>query len=131
MTNEGVQEALKHSHSSIIYDAGFVIPFSHITLENIQDIIRTVCIFTTILPIKGELDQLIEGLKLFGILGLIRSHGSLMKPLFIYKKNRLTAAEFKNFSRLKYSTLPQSQVERRGTEYWNHFLSELEDGLIG
>jgi len=109
-----------------------VIPISHIKLENVANIIRTVCVYATIIPVKGELDQLMEGLKLYDILGLIRSHGNLMKPLFVYKKNRLTAAEFKHFSNLKYSSaFSPSQIERNTTEYWNRFLSKLEDGLIG
>ena len=40
---------------------------TYVKVENVPEIVCALCVYTTILPIKGELDQLAEGLKLFQI----------------------------------------------------------------
>ena len=126
-TNEEIQKVLLHEKSSMIYDAGFKILMTHIKLEHIQEIIRAIIVFTTVLPIKGELDQLAKGLNLYDILSLIKSNGEIMKPLFIHGNKRITAEKI---CYLKYSPTNSSQ-ERKTAEYWNQFLEDLEHGLIG
>ena len=39
-----------------------------------QDIVRAVCLQTTLLNVKAELDQMAEGLKLFNVISLLRQH---------------------------------------------------------
>ncbi len=108
-------------------------PFTHIKVENVPQIVHAICVYATILPIKGELDQLAEGLKLFKILSLIKSHGETMRSLFIHNTKRLSAVQFKEFCDLKYSASDSVQfaMEQKTTEYWERFLSDLENGLIG
>ena len=60
--------------SEIIFDSGFTVPVTQVSLENVQDIVRAVCLQTTLLNMKAELDQMAEGLKLFNVISLLRQH---------------------------------------------------------
>ena len=50
--------------SDIIIDSGFTTPASSITLDHLEIIMRAICLYATLLPVKAELDQLAEGLEL-------------------------------------------------------------------
>ena len=52
-------------------------------MNDIPDIVKAVCLHTTVLSMKAELDQIAEGLEIFDIINLVRDHPSLMQPLFV------------------------------------------------
>ena len=82
-SDEELRQLLTSENSDIVYDSGFATPVSTIHTDNIPDIVKAVCLHTTVLSVKAELDQVAEGLQLFGILNLIRDHPLVMQSLFV------------------------------------------------
>lgn len=70
--------------SEIIFDSGFSVPVTQASLENVPDIVKAVCLQTTLLNVKAELDQMVEGLKLFDVISLLRQHPLKFKSLFVF-----------------------------------------------
>ena len=66
-----LQQLLLGDNSDIFYESGFATPISRVTMEDVPVIVKAVCLHTTVLAVKAQLDQLAEGLQLFGVLSLI------------------------------------------------------------
>ena len=120
--------------SEIIFDSGFTVPVTQVSLENVQDIVRAVCLQSTLLNVKAELDQTAEGLKLFNVISLLRQHPQKFKSLFVFDVDSvLTADQMVTLFDVAYS--PQGSTKRVSEEatymHWNEFLHDLAHGLVG
>lgn len=104
-------------------------------MNDIPDIVKAVCLHTTVLSLKAELDQIAEGLELFSIINLVRDHPSLMQPLFVLNPvdAQLTVDRITPLFDITYS--PQGSTKRVTEEatfmHWNEFLHDLSNGQIG
>ena len=117
-----------------VFECGFTVPVSRVTLENIPTLIKAISIHSTIVPIKAELDQLSEGLKLFRVLDTVRKWPQEMKELFTYNSNtKLTAQDMIRLFDIEFSLTGSSsrQLEEATVIHWNEFLQEVENGLAG
>ena len=120
--------------SEIIFDSGFTVPVTQVSLENVQDIVRAVCLQSTLLNVKAELDQMAEGLKLLNVISLLRQHPQKFKSLFVFDVDSvLTADQMVTLFDVAYS--PQGSTKRVSEEatymHWNEFLHDLAHGLVG
>ena len=130
-----MRQLLTSESSDIVYDSGFATPVSSVHTDNIPDIVKAVCLHTTVLSVKAELDQMAEGLELFGILNLVRDHPSVMQSLFVFNPHdaQLTVDQMGALFDTTYS--PQGSTKRVIEEaafmHWDEFLHDLGNGLIG
>ena len=104
------------------------------SLENVPDIVRAVCLQTTLLNMKAELDQMAEGLKLFNVISLLRQHPLKFKSFFIFDVDSvLTVDQMVALFDVAYS--PQGSSKRVSEEatfmHWHEFLHDLAHGLVG
>ena len=98
------------------------------SLENVPDIVRAVCLQTTLLNMKAELDQMAEGLKLFNVISLLRQHPLKFKSFFIFDVDSvLTVDQMVALFDVAYS--PQGSSKRVSEEatfmHWDEFLHDL------
>lgn len=121
--------------SEIIFDSGFSVPVTQASLENVPDIVKAVCLQTTLLNVKAELDQMVEGLKLFDVISLLRQHPLKFKSLFVFDPvdSVLTVDQMVALFDVVYS--PQGSSKRVSEEatfmHWDEFLHDLAHGLVG
>lgn len=115
--------------------SGFSTPVSRVTLDDVPVITKAVFLHETVLSVKSEIDQLAEGLDLFGIRQLIKAHPSLMKPLFVYDSQnvKLTVDKMSSLFQVVYSPHGTSNriLEEATFLHWHDFLNDLANGLIG
>ena len=74
-----LREFITNGKCAVVYDGGFSLPITKVGIQDIPVIVRTVTLHSTLMPIKSELDQLIQGLEIRGILPLIRKYSHIMK----------------------------------------------------
>lgn len=73
-------------------DAGYTKPLSSITLDDKGEIMRTLMLHFTLFRSKAVLDQLKEGLKALGVLGVMSKYSELLEPLFLAKRLKQLSA---------------------------------------
>ena len=56
---------------------------SALSLQDRDDIVSVVTTYHTIVKVKAEVDQFLDGLQSLGVHDYIKSHPDLMKPLFV------------------------------------------------
>ena len=105
-----------------------------VNLDDVEIIIKAVCLYATLLLVKAELDQLAEGLELFGILKLVWERPLSIRPLFVHDQDVDLTAEWvlELFSDIQYSkTGPTKQLSEETTcLFWHGFINDLANGLI-
>ena len=72
---------------------GFTKPIATMTIHDVELLVECVTLHSTILVVKAELDQVIEGLAESGVLEMLRSHPHLFKGLFVDKHQPLSASK--------------------------------------
>ena len=68
----------------IIFDSRFAVPVTQVSLDNVPDIVKAVCLQSTLPNMKAELDQMAEVHKLFDVISLLRQHPLKFKSLFVF-----------------------------------------------
>ena len=112
---EQLRRLLMEDSSEIIFDSGFTVPVTQVSLENVQDIVRAVCLQSTLLNMKAELDQMAEGLRLFNVISLLRQHPQKLKSLFVFDVDSvLTVDQMVALFDVAYS--PQRSTKRVSEE---------------
>ena len=87
------------------------------------------CLHYTILAIKAELDQLVNGLQTLGVLTLLRDHPNTMHSLFVYSEARpMTAGDLFDMFPPHLSAAGSNSMEREEDQLmkWLHFLEYVE-----
>ena len=74
-----------------LIDCGVTKPVAKLGLQDVNAVIRTVALHTTILRVKAELDQFACGLKEAGMLDFIRAYPEFFRPMFVNQHEELTA----------------------------------------
>ena len=69
-----LRNLLAEDRFDIVFDSGFAVPVSRVTLEHIPMLIKAICIHSAVVLIKAELDQLSEGLKVFHLIDIVRKY---------------------------------------------------------
>ena len=66
-----------------IFECGYMAAVTKVKVSDVACIIRTVALNLTAVGVKSELDQLSEGLQLFQVHELLKSHPKKCQSLFI------------------------------------------------
>ena len=111
-----LREFITDDKCAVVYDSGFSLPITEVTIQDIPTIVRTVTLHSTVMPIKSELDQLTKGLEICGILPLIRKYPRVMKELFMYDADKKTVELMMAIFDVKYSEQGSSR-RVGGTNY--------------
>ena len=85
------------------------------------------------MSIKSESDQLTQGLKICGILPLIRKYPHVMKELFVYDADdKITVELMVAIFDVKYSEQGSSrrELEKRTIQFWNEFIIDVGSSAI-
>ena len=118
---------------SVVFDCGFATPVNKVTVKDVTLITKAVSLHATVFLVKAELDQLADGLELFGIVGLMRKHPNKMKPLFVYDPmDKPTAELMIALFDVHFSPPGTSKrvTEETAILYWNELLQDMANGLI-
>lgn len=91
-SNTAVREAAMGALDMFIA-CGFTLPIPTMTLRDVPLLIECVTLHATILIVKAELDQIIEGLTKAGVLETIRGYPQLFQKMFVDDAQPLTASE--------------------------------------
>lgn len=124
---------IRLSDCDIVYDSGFAVPVTCVTLADVPAITTAVVLHTTLLPVKAELDQLAEGLHLFGVLSLLRQYPVVMQPLFMQQDSQLTITQMVGSLDIEYSPHSTSKrvLEEATFMHFDEFINDIGNGMIG
>ena len=128
-----LREFISDDKCAVVYDSGFSLPITKVTIEDIPTIVRAVTLHSTLMPIKSELDQLTKGLEICGILPLIRKYPHVMKELFVYDADdKITVELMVAIFDVKYSEQGSSrrELEERTIQFWNEFIIDVGSSAI-
>ena len=75
----------------LLVSCGFTKPLATLTKRDVPRLMEAVSLHTTVLVVKGELDQLILGLEDSGVLHALRTYSDMLRPLFVYEYSPLSA----------------------------------------
>ena len=128
-----LREFITDDKCAVVYDSGFSLPITKVSIQDIPVIVRAVTLHSTLMPIKSELDQLIQGLEICGILPLIRKYPRVMKQLFVYNPDdKITVELMVAMFDVKYSEQGTSrrELEERTIQFWNEFLIDVGSSAI-
>lgn len=64
-------------------ETGYRKALARISLEDREEIVLILRQFYTLVRVKPELDQFIDGLKTLELLDMVREHPQLLRPLFV------------------------------------------------
>ena len=71
---------------------GITVPSQSLKFKDLADIIRSFCLHFVLYCAKSELDQIKEGITIFGLQRLMQSHSAQFLPLFLgSSRTKLTA----------------------------------------
>ena len=76
-----LKELLEEEDYLFRFDIGITQPSSTITVQNIDHILKLIANHYLISSVKAELDQLLDGMGVLGVIDLIRSNPKKMKQL--------------------------------------------------
>ena len=128
-----LRQFISDDKCAVVYDSGFSLPITKVTIEDIPTIVRAVTLHSTLMPIKSELDQLTKGLEICGILPLIRKYPHVMKELFVYDADdKITVELMVAIFDVKYSEQGSSrrELEERTIQFWNEFIIDVGSSAI-
>ena len=77
----------------MLLSCGFNKPIPLLTPRDVPKMVECVCLHSTILVIKAELDHILQGLNDVGVLESLRASPGLFKSLFVYEPHALTSRE--------------------------------------
>ena len=77
-------------HANEIEQVGYIIPKYRV--KDREHLCSSIKLYHVILKCKAEMDQLIDGMKTFGLLSEICRNESIFKPLFVASKHKCLSA---------------------------------------
>lgn len=75
----------------VLLECGYTKPLSTLKAIDVTQLIKNVTLHSTILKIKSELDQFIDGLNEAGVLHSIRQYSDFFRPLFVSSGTAISA----------------------------------------
>ena len=75
----------------VLLECGYAKPLSKLKAIDVPQLIKNATLHSTILKIKSELDQFIDGLNEAGILHSIRQYPDFFRPLFVSSGTAISA----------------------------------------
>lgn len=105
-----------------------------IELSDHHDIVNAFAMHYSIISVKAELDQMVQGLEAYGVYKLIQGNRQLMRQLFVHFKP-LTFTADKLFDMFPAKFSPEGSIARDAEEAalmnWVNYTQEIEGNFIG
>ncbi len=105
-----------------LYEVGITNVLSR--LEDRKQIVQSTATYFTVVKVKAQIDQIMDGWKCLGIDELIKSYPSKMHQLLVSRPEPLTSDTL--FDQFQSNLSPLGSNRREDEEqmivYWNHFL---------
>ena len=103
-------------------------PHSKISLSDVPDIVRSVCMEFVVIRSTHEMAQFQEGMDTLLVGSLIKLHHSLLKQLFTYSSHQVTAQDLIYLLVPAYSSRGSNAREEEEAIMlnWNDYLQDLE-----
>ena len=97
-----------------------------VTIENKASLVQRLIDEEVVIKRERNLKAFRKGLETLGLLHLLTSYPSLMKPYFVMECNPLTPAKF--FSLVKYC-FPKTDIETQALDFFKEFVTALHGML--
>ena len=115
-----------------MFETSFSVPVSKLTLDHVPTLKKA---HACIVPIKAELDQMVEGMKLFSIIDVVRKVPHPFKELFVptTSNSSLSAAMMLELFNVELSIVGSNNRENEESAvcHWNEFLMDVQNGMAG
>ncbi len=128
-TVDEVRKLLDGDKMAFRFSIGVSMPSSSVTLNNREAIIRSVATHYSVLSVKAELDQFLDGFKAMGVLDLFRSKPNQMRPLLISEPHvNLTSDYMINLFKPSLSPLGSNprEAEDASVLNWINYIQMIE-----
>ena len=115
------------------YEIGIAQPSGTLQLSDLDRIVETSATHYSIVSVKAELDQIIDGLTTLEVLDLIVHNPNGMEALFVYSiPPPLTADKMVDMFQPRFSPTGANrrEVEEAVVMQWIHYLQLIESRLI-
>ena len=81
------------ANTSLLLDTGFRKPLCLLTMSNQKIISSTMRLYFTLINVKAETAQIMDGLKTLGVLQLVKRFPDIMKPVLVKQSIKLHKGE--------------------------------------
>jgi len=128
-----IKELLDSDDYSFRFDVGCSFPTSNIGLINCDQIVSSLASYYTVVRVKAQIDQMVEGLGVLGVLDLLRSNPQSAKQLFIHSKPLSMTADLMLMMftpRLSPEGSNRREDEEQVIMLWANFLQMIEGKSI-
>ena len=78
--------------SDKLLETGYRKPLTSLTLNDREEIVGVLKLYHTLIKVKAEIDQFVEGLQCLGIHGYMKLYPELMEPVFVNKNCKSLSA---------------------------------------
>ena len=116
------------------FELGFSKPAASFTKQNIQELVKGVCMHKIIYSKTAALDQLLEGLNSHSLTKLIESNTRLSMALFTCQQQHDALNAMKLRKRLQPEPSPKGSIRRAKEEeivlHWYRFLDDVNRGGV-
>ena len=100
-----------------------------IELSNHHDIVNAFTMHYSLISVKAELDQMVKGLRMYGVYELIQANKQLMRQLFVhFKPLTFTADMLFDMFPAKFSPVGSNarEAEEAALMNWVNYTQEIE-----
>ena len=131
-TTEELKVLLDSEEFEFRFDAGVTTPSAALTLQDQKQVAISMAMHFLVYTTKAELDQLKDGLGHLGVLDLMHTFPSQMKPLFLASgKPKVSALSLIAMFEIEWS--PQGSNQREAEEAvvfgWTEYIHDMEGEL--
>ena len=81
------------ANASLLLETGFRKPLCLLTMSDREIISSTMRLYYTLVKVKAETDQFMDGLKTLGVLQMVKKFPDLMKPVLVKQSTKLHKGE--------------------------------------
>ena len=79
----------------VLVDCGFTKPIAQLTVQDIPQLVNSTALHVTILRVKAEIDQFMDGINDAGTLHAIQKYPGFFRPMFVASQaNNVTVGKW-------------------------------------
>ncbi len=128
-TLEEVKALLDSDDYDFRFDIGLGFPTNSMRFVDRDEIVQSLAGYFTVVKVKAQLDQVVQGLSVLGILDLLRDNPRKARELFVYSKPPAMTADamLTLFTpRLSPAGSNRREDEEQLVMLWVHFIQMIE-----
>ena len=128
-----MRELLDSDDMDFRFSIGLSRPSYSLQLTDRDSMVQSMATHYSVLSVKAELDQLIDGLKVLGVLDLLRNYPKVMRPLLLCKKPVCLTSDYVIDMFKPVMSLPgsnQREKEEALTLHWVNYVQLIEGKVL-